>query len=557
MALDAFLAGNDLLFLNQFIESEDPDAYTTITRTLDFFTQKYSEDPLFAERVDQSVERILALKFKLYDDFELDQVVNRPDFNKLGFSTQITYDVAQQGVTIISPSLEEFDSVLPGIPGRNEFVVFITDDTYVQQCAECPQQPVLAIDALSKAVMDLYGPQSGGLVSQYYLRSFSFSQLIDLLNEEGDNFSFLNDIDRSSWIVFVMQDITEDRPASIALKRFLSERPDLISGKRILVFAANGPNYLDSTDISKVNAYFGLFSTIPPYIDIAARVLFKEIARPSGSLPISVPGVGYDLILATSPDPSQSINLMLDIPEWTLLEDISPSENLPIPGYRVGDAIPLITNKILDTNNNPVPNNTPVQVIVTINGEPAPGIATTTSDGIFQTEYIVNQSGTISVQVQSGLAFSNILIFEIPEPEITPQPSPTITPTDTPTLEPTPTTIPPTPTPTQTPIVEGSDMRLDDWFGAVAVAIFVGWGASRTGTLLGKVRWGIRWGFAGFIGGLISYTYVVLKLPGSDVILSISETWALVAAAFLGAVAGWLIALSLMVITNGRNPMKA
>ena len=154
LALDAFLAGNDLLYLNNFIEVEDPDAHTTIVRTLDFFTQKYSEDPLFAERVDQSVLRILELKYKLYNKFDLNEVVIQPNFNNIGFSSQISYDVAQQGVTLISPSPEELDSVLPEIPGRNEFIVFITDDTYAKQCDECPDQPLLAVDALSKAVMN-------------------------------------------------------------------------------------------------------------------------------------------------------------------------------------------------------------------------------------------------------------------------------------------------------------------------------------------------------------------------------------------------------------------
>ena len=50
LALDAFLAGNDLLYLNNFIEPEDPDTYTTITRTIEFFTQKYQEDPLFRRK---------------------------------------------------------------------------------------------------------------------------------------------------------------------------------------------------------------------------------------------------------------------------------------------------------------------------------------------------------------------------------------------------------------------------------------------------------------------------------------------------------------------------
>ena len=36
-AREAFFAGNDLLFVDRFIASNDPDTYTTIIRTMDFF----------------------------------------------------------------------------------------------------------------------------------------------------------------------------------------------------------------------------------------------------------------------------------------------------------------------------------------------------------------------------------------------------------------------------------------------------------------------------------------------------------------------------------------
>lgn len=65
VARDAFLAGNDLLYLGNFAEN-DADLYQGIIRTLEFFTQKYREDTAFAERVDTSVQRILALKYRIF-----------------------------------------------------------------------------------------------------------------------------------------------------------------------------------------------------------------------------------------------------------------------------------------------------------------------------------------------------------------------------------------------------------------------------------------------------------------------------------------------------------
>jgi len=75
VARNAFLAGNDLLYLNNFIEPTDNDSAATIMRVLDAFAQKYREDAAFAERVDQSVERILKLKLRLFGEFRIVRVM--------------------------------------------------------------------------------------------------------------------------------------------------------------------------------------------------------------------------------------------------------------------------------------------------------------------------------------------------------------------------------------------------------------------------------------------------------------------------------------------------
>ncbi|MCJ7702260.1 MAG: hypothetical protein MUO62_11815, partial [Anaerolineales bacterium] len=410
-------------------------------------------------------------------------------------------------------------------------------------------------DALSKAILNLYGPQAGGLVSQFYLRPYSYAHLMDLLNGEGDTEQLEIDLSLTNWIIFTMLDENDERPSSMALDRFLTERPDLISNRRVIVFATGGPNYLESTDISKLTAYFGLFSKSTPFIDIAARILFKEIAQPPGSLPVSVAGVGYDLILATSPDSEQNIPIRLDIPSWNEIEDSTPPEGLTIPEYRIGDTVPLKTGVILDSNGHQVPNNTPVQFLITINGEQAPPISAVTTNGIAKAVYIVDRSGALAIQAVSDMAYSRNLIFEIPIEESTTEPSPTVTSTVSPTLFPSPTTMVPTPSPTPEVQTDASTHRLTDWLGGLVVALFMGWGATRTGSLLGKVRWGIRWGFAAFIGGMLFYTYTVLKLPGSEIILTASTSWGLIWATFLGTIVGWLIALSIhMKYPPGSKP---
>ncbi len=546
LALDAFLAGNDLLYLNNFIENGDPDSYTTVLRALDFFTQKYREDPSFAERVDASVLRILTLKFRVYGSFTLNNVLTSGNLDDVGTSEQITFEVAQQGAALISPSLGELDNVLPDTPARDDHIVFVTDDYAVQQCAECPEQSVLPADTLKQAVIRLYGPEAGGQVMQYYLRSYTFAQLEAMLDHEFGSRAIENDLHNARWIVFTMLDVSEKRSVSQSLLRFLSERPDLIKDKRVIVFAANAPNYLDATDISKLTAYFGLFSKAPPFMDVAARLLFKEIAIPLGSLPVSVPGVGYDLISATYPNPELRIHLNQEIPDLDNLGDAVHPEDLLLPEYRIGDMIPLKTGLILDHNGHPVPNNTPVQFTITINGEDTPPISTSTIDGFAQANYVVEQSGKLEIQVISGLAQSEVLTLEIPFEEATPVPTITVTPTDAPTAIPLPAT--PTSTPEPEPVDEEPGPGLDEWLGSLAIAAFVGWGASRTGALMGQVRWGIRWGLSAIIGGLMFYTYASLDLPGSLWLLNTAGHWGLLLAALVGSVLGGGVAVGIYFI---------
>ena len=105
VARNAFLAGNDLLIVDNFIGSGDADSYSTIIRTLEFFTQKYEEDPAFAEKVDQSVERLLTLKYEIYSNFDASTVIPKSnDLAIIGQSQQVTFNVARQSVSLISPS---------------------------------------------------------------------------------------------------------------------------------------------------------------------------------------------------------------------------------------------------------------------------------------------------------------------------------------------------------------------------------------------------------------------------------------------------------------------
>jgi hypothetical protein len=58
--------------------------------------------------------------------------------------------------------------------------------------------------------------------------------------------------------------------------------------------AYGAPYYLDTTEISKLTAYYGVYSKVRPFIEASVRALFQEYT-PGGALPVSVEGINYDL----------------------------------------------------------------------------------------------------------------------------------------------------------------------------------------------------------------------------------------------------------------------
>jgi len=545
IARDAFLTGNDILYLgNNFISTDDPNSYISILRTLAFFAQKYREDPTFAQRVDVSVFRILTLKYKLYNNiFTLDQVLAPEDgLTDLGSYGQVTFDVAQEAATLIHPTLEELTNTLPEPPGLDDRLVFFTDTRTAQQCSTCPEQSVLSSNEFELAVTRLYGPLAGGQIVQRNLSSYSYRQLQAFLDEtEPTNQILADDLARASWIIFAMLDVTTDNPTSQTLSRFLAERPDLFQGKKLIVFAFNAPYFLDATEISKITAYYGLYSKSPEFVDIAARLLFREIPAPPGNLPVSVPGVGYDLITATSPFPEQVIPLILDYPSPTVAEGAPTPTPTPEPVFRIGDLIPVRTGIILDHNGNQVPDFTPVQFFLSGSGDsPLVTQNEVTEQGVAYTTFLVDRSGIIEIRVESEPATeSTILRFDIPA-ENGQLPSPTAT--SSPTV--TPTTTPPEPTLTATPEVTpvpppDEQTGIGDWFIALFVSfgfgVVVYWITSQYGLIV----WGIRAGLLSVCGGLLAYTYLATGLPGSETVFTNIGNLGVLLITSIGSGIGW------------------
>ena len=358
-ARDAFLAGNDMLYLGNIKSVDFPDSYTTTTSIIEFFAQKYREDPAFAQSVDASVARILAVKFGLYGVFTPSNVLNSDSLlPQLGTATDVTFDVARNAATLISPDEQDLATVMPLPPSANESMVFITDTSNTKQCSTCVEQPVLAVDALQQAVVQLYGPQSGNQTNNFRLASYSLPNLQSLLDDKEIPF-IKDDLTRANWIIISLTDTTQGQTALIS--RFLRERSDLLRGKRVILFAFGAPYYFDTTTISKFTAFYALYSKQPQFVDVAARLLFQELT-PVGKPPVSIPAVGYDLISVMSPNPDQIIPLFLDLdPVPVGTGSPTTPEATPIPLFKIGDTIAIRTGAIFDNNGHPVPDGTVVK----------------------------------------------------------------------------------------------------------------------------------------------------------------------------------------------------
>jgi beta-N-acetylhexosaminidase len=544
VALNAFLAGNDLLYLGDITSSDDPDPYTTTINVLGFFAQKYRDDPAFAQRVDDSVVRILTLKFRLYDSFSLNLTLPpESGLLNIGKSNQVTFDIARQGASLVSPSLSELDENLPDPPNRNDRIVFFTDIRKAKQCSQCPEQDLLAVDALQQAVLRLYGPDAGRQVTPWFLLSYTYEDLVRVMDGDGTAFQIERDISRANWIVFSMLDVNQDNPTSLALNRFLSERPDLFQQKKVVVFAFNAPYYLDATNIAKLTALYALYSKQPGFVDVAARLLFREL-RPMGALPISVAGVGYDLISATMPDPNQTIPVFIDLPTLPSSDGTATPEPQPTPEYRTGNSIPVRSGVILDHNGHPVPNGTPVQFIATINGEVSalPQVVTT-QDGIARTTIQVPVSGSLEIRLESEPAKqSDVLRFDIPADDNGSTPTPTEQPTATSTPSPTPTLLPTLVTQTGLPPLIRPHFQ--DWIMAMLIALVISMGSYRMAAYIGQVRWGVRGAFLSLITGLGAYSYLALGLPGSTSLVKSAGGWGILLITMLGCALGVLVTWS-------------
>jgi len=516
VARDAFLAGNDLLYMSDIKSTGDVENYDTLITTLAFFTQKYKEDTSFAQRVDESVLRLLTLKFKLYESFSLDTIVPSSEIDSLNLNADATSLIARKSATLISPMASDLNIVLPNPPAYRDRMVFITDNRTGRQCSSCLPQPYLATDVLMSTILRLYGPQGGDQIAGSRLTSYTLDDLASLLSGGQGNPDLETNIRLSDWLIFSTLELTEDEPHTKTLNQFLTERSDLLRDKRVVLFSFSAPYYLDATDISKLTAFYGMYGKSQPFVDSAARLLFKEI-NPTGRLPVSVPGIGYDLIAATTPKADQVIQLYLDVPpEPTPGPGITP-EPSPIPLFTQGSTISIRTGPIIDNNSNPVPDGTVVTFTEKVEGGAYLQMQSTTVDGIAAASFRLDKSGLVEISASSEPAVTSVVL----QIDVTPGQAAAVT-----VIAPTPLmTIvnTPMPLPTATEVVSTGDEFTADgfplfssWLLAMVILIVSAGITFLSMSQIRSIQWSLRWTICLILGGLAAYNYAAFGLPGSQ-----------------------------------------
>ena len=571
VAKDAFLAGNDLLYLAEFALGASDSRYeaqlANIKDTITWFGERYEEDAAFRQRVDASSLRILELKQRLYNgDQSLDAIVpdsaELPDI--LSEHQSALINIPAQAITLLSPGPDEFPDRYPAPPAEGERIVIFTDLREMQQCSDCPDQPWITTTALEESLLTRYGPNASNQIDPQQVSSFSFADLNAFLAAGGApiflptpeptetpepdvtptptnfeatptptpeppaDYQVQEALRNADWILFALLDVTDDSADSNALNNFLDQRPDLARSTNVVVFAYNAPYFLDATDVSKLSAYFGVYSKIQSFIDTSIAALFQDV-QVTGRSPVNVEGIGYDLFAATQPDPDQRIPLYI----LQAGERLTPSSAAPIQ-QESDNPLELVTGPILDTNGNLVPDGTIVRFLQEDLFENQLNVVSEqpTANGIAALTFVLPEglSGRFRITATSGDATRSdeVNIIGNEASIATPTPEPTATPLAPPPTE-TPTATPPPPTPTipstMTPITPSDpgepavNIALSEivqvigvFLGLAIVATAAYWlGAYQFSRKFLQVRL-LLWAA---IGSLVMYNYVILKMPGS------------------------------------------
>jgi beta-N-acetylhexosaminidase len=531
-ALEAFQAGNDMLILDDLQPGSIDDA-NAIRDVINAFRQKYSTDPVFQQRVDSAVQRILRLKYRLYPDYNFTQVAVPLDQVHASVNTGggVARKVAQNAATLLWPAADELTSARPE---PSDTMLILADTRTVQECPTCAPQATLSAGELARSISQVYGLPTENITTTTYSELKAFLQGKEGAPNLAPTFSSV------PWIVVAQQTLNPVYRDADAVQLLLDQRADLVAGKRMIGFLFGPPYGFTTQQIARFTALYALYGKLSHNIDVAVQALAGE-RPPTGRSPVNLAALGYDLTTQTEPDPNQSISLAVG-------DVATPGQPTPVPvTLRVGDTARLRAGVIVDRNGHPVPDGTPVRFYFQYDGEAAPTIQEgKTSNGVALTEFVLSKVGRLLIHATSEPALDSIgLQITISEsgaivatvaPTLTPTPTriPTSTPTASPTPTVTPTLVPPALETFLTRKVQNAPWGelLLTLTGIVLLGGSGYWLIRQHQNDLAKA---LRTALWTAIGGLLGYMYFSLGLPGSDVLRATLGGWTPVLLALLGS----------------------
>jgi len=244
-ALDAFIAGNDLIYLGNLSQDGDWDAeLANITEVVRFFQERYISDLDFAVQVDAAARRILRTKLLLHLDRDalteqaiaalsaadagatpspiaiepnivnsdagdvdpnnanvlavdapaipLERLfVTRNGLAILGDESEsrleanaLVRTVAGESISILYPDPQMVAGALPATPQSGEQLLIFTDSRLYQECDACLAEALVPPEEIAEIIIRLYGPDATDQVVEEQLTSLTFSDLAEVLDAE-------------------------------------------------------------------------------------------------------------------------------------------------------------------------------------------------------------------------------------------------------------------------------------------------------------------------------------------------------------------------------------
>lgn len=583
-AMDAFTAGHDLLYLDRFsLDERWETEKSNIKATIAFFQERYMREPDFAARVDASVRRILALKLRLYaapteigapPDIPLANVLVQED--GLQVFSQPAQDMAL--VTVGQAARESFTVLYPDpttnaesvgvIPKSGDRIVIVTESRELRECEACGPETAVGTENLATIINRLYGPSGTGQLSADQVVSLSAADVAQLLASEAttgqpseptptptvallptptpaflptpvqnqDSNTAVNAppdrltrtrllLDQADWIIFAMLDVdAATYPNSDVVKQFLRRRGAQLSDKRIVVLALHAPYFLDATEISKLNGYYGVFGKTQPFLEGAVRAMFRAYT-PSGAPPVSVPGTRYgNLSERLRPDPARPIDLLVTGEDGTVLAG-GDGDGGALAMMDVGARVRVQAGPIFDRNGKPVRNGTLVDMTLDYEDNPAARVVehVPTQNGVALREVTVSRGGAVRITAAAdGAVSTEEIVFGVQTPPIVAAPPVTPTTPAAATVEPTPALAV-----TATPPAEPEDpINLTSFLIALitiamtlSLLLVVQVRVAPRRTLVHSLLWAVNCGLAAYI------VYGLGLLPGGAWLQSSLKVW--------------------------------